>query len=187
MSTILSTSCFLPIITVWIIFHWFHLQMLSVQVLSCFELIEVQSLVFCDIIERGIKLYQFLPLYFVVISNWLFIPFNNVQFSLWVTVKVIKGVGSFGLWWWCVWAQSDARDSVSSLCCHWLDISQQQALVSDLYSVYVDLSEADVGENYKICWDCFLRYFLRWFLWYLDAWNVFRRSKKENINGWTLI
>lgn len=132
------------------------------------------------------KLCQFLPLYFVVVSNWLFIPFNNVQFSLWVTAKIIKGVGSFRLWWWCVWAQSDARDSVTSLCCHWLDISQQQALVSDVYSVSVDLSAAVVSENYKIYWDCFLRYFLRLFLWYLDAWNVFRRSKKEKINGWTL-
>lgn len=165
--------------------------MLSVQVLSwCVlvrsELIEVQSLVFCDIIGFGFKLYEFLPLYFVVVSHWLFIPFNNVQFSLWVTAKIIKGVGSFRLWWWCVWAQSNARDSVTSLCCHWLDISQQQALVSDVYSVSVDLSAADVGENYKICWDCFLRYFLRLFLWYLDAWNVFRRSKKEKINGWTL-
>lgn len=153
MSTILSTSCFLPINTVWIIFHWFHLQMLSVQVLSWSVLIEVQSLFFRDIIERDIKLYQFLPLYFVVVSNWLFIPFNNVQFSLWVTAKIIKGVGSFRLWWWwwCVWAQSDARDSVTSLCCHWLDVPQQQALVSDVYSMSVDLSEADVGENYKIC------------------------------------
>lgn len=106
---------------------------------------------FCDIMERGFKLYQFLPLYFVVVPNWLFIPFYNVQFSLWVTAKIIKGVGSFRLWWWCVWAQSDARDSSHFLCCHWLDISQQQALVSDVYSVSVNLSEADVGENYKIC------------------------------------
>lgn len=107
---------------------------------------------FFDIRERGFKLNQFLPLYFVVVSNWLLIPFNNVQFSLWVTAKIIKGVGSFRLWWWwCVWVQSNARDSVTSLCCRWLDISQQQALVSDVYSVPVDLSEADVGENYKIC------------------------------------
>lgn len=39
------------------------------QLLSWSELIEVQSLVFCDIRERGFKLYQFLPLYFVVVSN----------------------------------------------------------------------------------------------------------------------
>lgn len=158
--------------------------MLSVQVLSwCVlvrsELIEVQSLVFCDIIEFGFQLYQFLPLYFVVVSSSFPLIMCNCHYG-WPQ-KLSKVWGVFV----CdddVFGHKATRETQSLLCV--VTDSTFQALVSGVYSVSVDLSAADVGENYKICWDCFLRYFLRLFL-FLDAWNVFRRSKKEKINGWT--